>query len=118
MLAESPVNPMPAKREIPTEVRALLAPLVAWISDEITERLGPLPTSHGVPDWLPARTCGLRPTTVRRLIKSGAVRAGRVGRETWVLRADVTRFIESCCAAQRREGDELERALDRPRKVK
>ena len=96
------------------ELRAVLAPLLEMIADAIAERVAAkVGQSHEAhkPGWVPIATCGLRPTTARRLVKVGVIGASRVGRELLISTADVDAFVESRRIGQVTDGDELERRL-------
>ena len=83
------------------------------VREEIRAALAELPTAvapAGAPDWLPLKSCGLRPTTARRLLKAGVIEAARVGREVLVSRASVEKYIASRRVG-RRDGDEMDRRL-------
>ncbi|MBX3221669.1 MAG: helix-turn-helix domain-containing protein [Labilithrix sp.] len=45
--------------------------------------------------WIPIKATGLPPTTVRKLIKSGAIRASKIGRELRVNMDDVRKHVQS-----------------------
>ena len=46
-------------------------------------------------EWISARECALPVATRRRAVKAGEIEARRVGRELWLRRSDVDRWIES-----------------------
>ena len=90
---------------------ALRALVREEIRSVIREELAALaPTT--APEWLPARSCGLRPTTRRRLTREGILPTSKIGRELMVRRADVEKYIASQ-ALPVREGDELDELLAR-----
>jgi hypothetical protein len=58
------------------------------VREELRAALAAVRAAGGA-DWLPIKSCGLRPTTARRLVRAGTLEASRVGREMLVSRASV-----------------------------
>ena len=94
------------------------ATLRAIIREEVRAALAELrelpPFAAPSPEWLPIKTCGLRPTTARRLIRAGSIEAARVGREVLVRARDVAGYIESQRVVPH-ELDEMDRLLQAKR---
>jgi hypothetical protein len=56
----------------------------------------PAPTTEAPPcAWVAIKQCGLPVTSARRAVRDGEISASRVGRDVYVLRADVERFVEA-----------------------
>jgi hypothetical protein len=69
--------------------------------------------ANAAPDWVAIKACGLPEATARRLVKARVIAGSRVGRDIYVLRADVDRYFESQRIGADDEGDEVSRAIAR-----
>ena len=78
--------------------------------------LAPAPAVEGPCAWVPIRKCGLPERTARRLVKARVIAGSRIGRDVFVLRADVDRYCESQridAQGDEGDGDEVSRAIAR-----
>lgn len=85
-------------------IDAKLAPVLA----ALTELRGA--ATPGTLEWIPARTCGLRPTTRRKLTAAGSLPTSKVGRELFVRRDAVAKYFASQTVAAP-AADEADRVL-------
>ncbi len=69
------------------------ADLVKIVRDAVREALDARGISSPDGGWVPLAKCGLPPTTLKALVKSGKVRGRKVGRANYVSAADVQRFM-------------------------
>jgi len=102
---------------------AAAAEALAAVASALAEEPSPPPSA--MPDappcpWVPIMKCGLPEATARKAVRSGELKASRIGRDLYVSRSDVERFIEARRIDQGAkpanvEGDEVDQALARRR---
>jgi hypothetical protein len=64
-------------------------------------------------EWVCVRSCGIPPTTRKRLTKNGTLPVAKIGRDLHVKRSDVAKYFSSqmLATADGEAGDEFTRAL-------